>query len=388
MPKQSSRRPSPTRAIKIFLALFLGGLTLSVAASGSMLLFSSESGASLPRAADDLPVTDLLYLRAVLRLNYDILRAPSAAADGVFEVYEGETATEICLRLQNEAWVPDAGLTCNYLRYTGGDRSIGSGLFLIRAGQSPMAIADSLSSAESKIRRFTVFPGWRLEEIAEALPESGIPMQSSDWLASAYGRPDTGTGISALYAELPDWAGLEGFILPGEYRVIPGETAGHLVERMALSFLQSTPDGWIAAVQARGWSVYQAVTLASIIQRETTMEEEMPLIASVLYNRLNQGMRLQVDPTVQYAAGYQPGRGGWWISPIMDADLGLESPYNTYIHYGLPPGPICSPSLAALEAAANPVPSTYLYYRAACDGSGRHNFAETYLQHLANACGG
>ncbi len=388
MPRRSDTRKSTIRSARVFFAIFLGGLILSLAASGSMLLFSAESGAPLPKAAEDLSTVDLLYLRAYLRLNYDRLRAPSAAADGVFEVIEGETATEICGRLKREAWVPDAGLTCNYLRYTGGDRSIGSGLFLIRSGQSPMEIADSLASAESKIRVFTVFAGWRLEEIAGALPESGIPMQSADWLASAYGRPDSGSGVSALYAEIPTWAGLEGFILPGEYRVIPGETAAHLVERMALNFLNSLPDGWITAVRLRGWSVYQAVTLASIIQRETLVEEEMPLMASVLYNRLNQGMRLQVDPTVQYAVGFQAGRGGWWVNPLLDADLALESPFNTYLIYGLPPGPICSPSLAALEAVAYPMTSSYLYYRAACDDTGRHNFAETYLQHLANACGG
>ncbi len=388
MPRRTPLRKSTSNAVKVFSAIFLGGLILSLAASGSMLLLSAESGAPLPAAAKDLSTVDLLYLRAYLRLNYDRLRAPSAGADGVFEVFEGETAADICDRLKQEAWVPDAGLICNYLRYTGGDRSIGSGLFLIRAGQSPMGIADSLSSAESKIRVFTVFPGWRLEEIGEAIPASGIPMQSADWLASAYGRPDSGTGVSALYAEIPSWAGLEGFILPGEYRVIPGETAGHLVERMALNFLNSIPDGWIEAVQNQGWSVYQAVTLASIIQRETLVEEEMPLIASVMYNRLHQGMRLQADPTVQYAVGYQAGRGGWWVSPLLDADLALDSPFNTYLYYGLPPGPICSPSIAALEAAAYPATSTYLYYRAACDGSGRHNFAETYLQHLANACGG
>ncbi|MBN2084653.1 MAG: endolytic transglycosylase MltG [Anaerolineales bacterium] len=388
MPRRSNGWKSPSRATGIFIAIFLGGLILSLAASGSMLLFSAESGAPLPKAAEDLSTADLLYLRAYLRLNYDRLRSASATADGVFEVFEGETAAGICERLMREGWIPDARLTCNYLRYTGGDRSIGSGLFLVRSGQSPMAIADSLASAESKIRVFTVFPGWRLEEIAAALPESGIPIQSADWLASAYGRPDSGSGVSALYAEIPTWAGLEGFILPGEYRVIPGETAGHLVERMALNFLHSLPDGWIAAVRQRGWSVYQAVTLASILQRETLVEEEMPLMASVLYNRLNQGMRLQVDPTVQYAVGYQAGRGGWWVNPLLDADLALDSPFNTYLYYGPPPGPICSPSVAALEAVAYPMTSTYLYYRAACDGSGRHNFAETYLQHLANACGG
>jgi UPF0755 protein len=388
MPRREKRNKTTSSAVRVFFAIFLGGFVLSLAASGSMLLLSAESGAPLPAAADDLSTFDLLYLRAYLRLNYDRLRAPSAGADGVFEVFEGETASEICERLKLETWITDSQLTCNYLRYTGGDRSIGSGLFLIRTGQSPMQIADSLASADSKIRVFTVFAGWRLEEIAEALPESGIPIQSADWLASAYGRPDSGSGVSALYAEIPSWAGLEGFIPPGEYRVIPGETAGHLVERMTLNFLNSLPEGWISAVQIRGWSIYQAVTLASIIQRETLVEEEMPLMASVLYNRLAQGMRLQVDPTVQYAVGFQAGRGGWWVNPLLDADLALDSPFNTYLYYGLPPGPICSPSPAALEAVAYPLVSSYLYYRAACDGSGRHNFSETYLQHLANACGG
>jgi UPF0755 protein len=388
MPRRISRPRSRFGGFTLFLSIFLAGVCLSLAASGGILLLSADSGAPLPKAAEDLSTFDLLYLRAYLRVNYQQLRSPSAAGDGVFEVISGETAAEICARLKQESWVPDAALICNYLRYIGGDRSIGSGLFLIRAGQSPMQIADSLASAESKIRVFTVFAGWRLEEIAKALPETGIPIPSSDVLAAAYGRPNSSGSLTALYAEIPAWASLEGFLSPAEYRVVPGESAEHLVERMTLNFWQTLPAGWIEAVQSRGLSVYQAVTLASIIQREAILSEEMPLIASVLFNRLNQGMRLQVDPTVQYAVGYQAARGGWWVNPILDSDLATDSPFNTYLYPGLPPGPICSPSLEALEAVSNPVISSYLFYRAACDGSGRHNFAETYLQHLANACGG
>jgi UPF0755 protein len=388
MRKRVRRFSSTSTAVKIFLSIFLGGVILSLLAACTMLLFSDESGSPLPKAAEDLSTFDLLYLRAYLRWNNDSLRAPSAQSDGVFEVYSGETATEICARLQQAGWIPSAELACNYLRYTGGDRSIGSGLFLIRAGQTPRQIADSLASAESKIRVLTVFAGWRLEEIAEALAPSGISLSPVDWMAAALGRPDSSGGLASLYAEIPSWAGLEGFLSPAEYRVAPGETAAHLVERMALQFQQSLPSGWIAAVQSRGLSIYQAVTVASIIQREAVLEEEMPLIASVIYNRLAINMRLQVDPTVQYAAGYQAGRGGWWANPVLDADLGVDSPYNTYLYEGLPPGPICNPSLAALQAAANPASSPFLYFRAACDGSGRHNFAETYIQHLANACGG
>jgi len=386
MPRRIRRPNRPSGALRLFVAIFLGGAILSLLAACSMLLLSEESGSPLPKAAKDLSTFDLLYLRAYLRLNYDMLRSPSALSDGIFEVYSGETASEICARLKQETWVSSAELTCNYLRYTGGDRSIGSGLFLIRAGQNPRQIADALASAESKIRVLTVFAGWRLEEIAEALPQAGIPLPQAEFLAAAFGRPDAGGGPAALYAEIPSWASLEGFLLPGEYRMVPGETAEHLLERMAQNFWSSLPAGWSAAVQSRGLSVYQAATLASIIQREAMLEEEMSLIASVLYNRLAANMRLQVDPTVQYAVGFQAGRGGWWANPLLDADLGVDSPFNTYLYAGLPPGPICSPSLAALQAVSDPVTSPYLYYRAACDGSGRHNFAETYIQHLANAC--
>jgi UPF0755 protein len=376
----------PPGALRLFLGVFSGGIILSLLAGCAMLLFSEVSGSPLPKAADDLPMLDLLYLRAYLRLNSDTLRSPSTRADGIFEVFEGETATDICLRLEQEGWIPDAELACNYLRYSGGDRSIGSGLFLIRAGQSPMQVAESLAGGESKIRTLTVFAGWRLEEIAEALPQSAIPLTPHDFLTSALGRPNSTGNLTPLYAEIPSWASLEGFLLPAEYRVIPGETADHLVEKMALNFWQSLPAGWIAAVQSDGLSPYQAVTMASIIQREAMLEEEMPLIASVLYNRLRIGMHLQVDPTVQYAVGYQASRGGWWVNPLWSTDKEVDSPYNTFLNADLPPGPICSPGLAALQAVASPQVTSYLYFQAACDGSGRHNFAETYIQHLANAC--
>jgi UPF0755 protein len=357
-------------------------------AAGLMILISADSGSPLPPAAQDLSTLNRFYLRAYLRFNYDSLNSPSARSDGIFEVQAGETAAAICARLKTEGWVPDSDVVCRYLHYTGGDRSIGSGLFLIRAGQNPRQIADSLTSGENKIRQLTVFAGWRQEEIAAALPTAGISITPNDFLTAAAGRPNGDGGLSSLYGEIPDWASLEGFLFPAEYRVVPGETADQIVQRMALSFQQSLPAGWPSAVHSRGLSVYQAVTLASIIQREAMLEEEMPLIASVYYNRLSQQMRLEADPTIQYALGFQADRGGWWANPLLSADFGMDSPYNTYLYFGLPPGPIGNPGLAALQAVAEPAQTSYLFFRAACDGSGRHNFAETYIQHLANACGG
>jgi UPF0755 protein len=112
----------------------------------------------------------------------------------------------------------------------------------------------------------------------------------------------------------------------------------------------------------------------------------MPLIASVFLNRVDSGMLLEADPTVQYALGFFPPQATWWRSPLSSGDLQVDSPFNTYLYGGLPPSPICNPSLDALLAVANAPATSYYFFRAACDGSGRHLFAETYNQHLSNAC--
>ena len=110
------------------------------------------------------------------------------------------------------------------------------------------------------------------------------------------------------------------------------------------------------------------------------------MIASVFANRLKAGMRLDADPTVQYALGFDPVKGTWWKSPLNLEDLQVVSPYNTYQIQGLPPGPIANPGLSALRAVAFPAETPYYYFRAACDGSGRHTFAETFEQHQGNSC--
>jgi UPF0755 protein len=138
--------------------------------------------------------------------------------------------------------------------------------------------------------------------------------------------------------------------------------------------------------QQQGLSLFQAVTLASIVQREAIVEDEMPLIASVFLNRLKAGMKLESDPTVQYALGYQEESGKWWKSPLSLDELKVDSPYNTYLYSNLPPGPIANPGLNALKAVAFPAQTPYYYFRAACDGSGKHTFAETFEEHQLNAC--
>ena len=141
----------------------------------------------------------------------------------------------------------------------------------------------------------------------------------------------------------------------------------------------------LSGFERQGLDIYEGITLASIVEREAVISDERDLIASVFINRLKIGMQLEADPTVQYALGKQID-GSWWKAPLSFDDLDIDSPYNTYRYPGLPPGPIANPGLESIEAVAFPAQSAYLYFRAACDGSGRHNFSTTFEEHQQFAC--
>jgi UPF0755 protein len=174
--------------------------------------------------------------------------------------------------------------------------------------------------------------------------------------------------------------------MSGEYHFTRNASAQAIISNMLLQFDQQVTPEMLQAFQDQGLTLQQAVTLASIVQKEAVVPDEMPMIASVFYNRLAAGMKLESDPTVQYALGYNDAQKSWWTNPLSTADLSIDSPYNTYANADLPPGPICNPSLAALSAVAHPAQTPYYYFRAKCDGSGLHSFAVTFKEHQQNAC--
>jgi UPF0755 protein len=218
-----------------------------------------------------------------------------------------------------------------------------------------------------------------MEDIAASLPTSGLAVTPEEFLSVARApHPD--------FDFLEGAATTEGFLFPDSYIVPRIVSAEDLVTGFLRNFsLRITPD-IKNQFERQGLTVYQAVTLASLVEREAVQDEEKPLIASVYLNRLNIGMKLDADPTVQYALGYSILQQSWWTSPLTLIDLQVNSPYNTYLNPGLPPTPIANPSLDALRAVAFPEESTYLYFRARCDGSGFHEFAETFEEHLSNSC--
>ncbi|MDD4239695.1 MAG: endolytic transglycosylase MltG, partial [Desulfotomaculaceae bacterium] len=169
---------------------------------------------------------------------------------------------------------------------------------------------------------------------------------------------------------------LEGYLFPDTYSFNIGESESIIVETMLKRFDREMAElGFEALAEENGISLHQAVTIASLVEREAKADEERPLIAGVIYNRLNISMPLQIDATIQYALGENKPE-------IYYKDLEVDSPYNTYRNYGLPPGPIAMPGRASLLAAVNPADTDYLYYVAKPDGS--HAFATTLAQHNVN----
>ncbi len=303
----------------------------------------------------------------------------SRAGEIPFKVNPGEGAAAVAIRLEQEGFIGDAEAFVAYLVYAGLDTSIQAGEFTLSPALAPAQIARKLQDATPSQIKFVVLPGWRLEEVAAALPTSGFNIAPDAFLSEAR-RP------ARRFDFFPAEATAEGFLLPGAYTLPRGLDARGLVETLMNNFALALSPEMRAAFERQGLNVYQAVTLASIVQREAVQAEEQPIIASVFLNRLAMGMRLETDPTVQYAIGLNPATGSWWKSPLALVDLQIDSPYNTYRINGLPPGPIASPALSALQAVAYPAQTPYYFFRARCDGSGLHLFAETFEGHLQNAC--
>jgi len=332
-------------------------------------------------ASPTLGGLQLLQYSALMVWHDGRLTRPLGTTSGEqeFSISSGEPPASVAVRLEQAGLIRDADAFRDYLIYSGLDTGIQAGNYTLSPALSSMQIAERLQDATPAQVKFVVLPGWRMEEIAASMPTSGLDISPEQFLAAAR---DPRAGLDFL----PPGASAEGMLFPDEYTLPRAMQADQLVGLLISHFATALTPEMRAAFSRQGLDVYQAVSLASIIQREAVQQDEQPVIASVFLNRLAAGMTLGADPTIQYALGFDAASGSWWKSPLTADDLAVVSPYNTYNNPGLPPGPISNPSLSALQAVANPAKTNYLYFRARCDGSGRHAFAETYDQQLQNAC--
>jgi len=358
--------------VLVILCLLLIGILV-----GIPTLATRQYGAPSP-ALDPL---NQLEFSARLLWYGRLLTQPvnSQGSEQQFAIEPGESVPSVSIRLEEVGLIRNAAAFRSYLIYTGLDTSMQAGDYTLSPALSIIDIARELQDATPEQVDFVILPGWRIEEIADSLLTSGLEITPDEFLEAASSAPP---GLDFLPASVST----EGFLYPDTY-ILPRETtAQQLVGEFLRNFRQHLTIELRDGFARQGLDVYQAVTLASIVQREAVIPEEQPQIASVFINRLNMGMKLDSDPTAQYALGYNAIQGTWWSNPLSAADLQVDSPYNTYLYAGLPPGPIANPSLTALRSVAFPAETPYYFFRARCDGSGLHEFAVTFEEHLQNAC--
>ena len=253
-----------------------------------------------------------------------------------------------------------------YAKLTRHDRAIKPGTYILSPGTGWNVTLDALVQGTGIVHTMTIPEGWDLSTIVPLLARTlDVPAES----VTAAVRD------SALLDSLavpPDAATIEGYLFPDTYTFTDGTTARAAVGTMVREFERAWRPEWNARRDSLGLTRHQVVTLASIVEKEARFGDERPIIAAVYLNRLRLHMPLQADPTVQYALGHHVDR-------VYYKDLDIDSPYNTYRHVGLPPGPIASPGAASLAAVLAPASVPYLYFVARPDG--HHEFRSTFAEH-------
>ena len=365
--------------LPIILILFMAIIGVSILCLGVPILAEASFGNS----ADNLSSFQKWKYSMDVLVNENSLNNPVSNFESEisFTIPAGASVTSVALDLEEKGLITDWQAFRYYVIYKGYDTQIKAGDFTLSPSMTVVEISEAIQSTFSEEVSFYIYPGWRAEEIAAALPTSGIDVSTEAFLAviqnpSSLTLPTNLQGISSL----------EGFLFPGSYVIKRTVTAEQLALIFVQRFTESVSPELQTQLQTHGLSFYEGIILASIVQRETFNDSERAMIASVFYNRLDAGMKLETDPTVQYALGYSEGWGGWWKTPLVLADLEVQSAFNTYLSPGLPDRPISNPDLPSIQAVAYPETSPYYYFRAKCDNSGSHVFSVTYAEHLNYAC--
>jgi len=280
----------------------------------------------------------------------------------------GATFGQAVDTLTERGVIDHAGWFRLYARVRGLPAGLKSGIYTFHVDDSWGDVVTALKAGRGDEVRFTVLEGMMAFEIAE---------RARVWLRIPRDSFFAAVRDTALQRELGirvNPAGVEGYMYPTTYTVPVGIKARDLVRVMTHEFIERWPPEWDARLAQLGMTRHEVVTLASIIESEVRYRPDRPYVSAVYHNRLKRHMALQADPTINYAYGRRLRR-------VWERNLQIRSPYNTYLHPGLPPGPISQPSDSSLYAALDPAPVGFIYFVAQPDG--KHVFSETYADHLA-----
>jgi UPF0755 protein len=279
----------------------------------------------------------------------------------------GTPTSEIFRRLASEGVIRSAWFAEAYYRLARSATPLQAGEYRFGRPTPLSQVIDRMNRGDVVRHAIVVPEGLTAEETFELFWSRGISRPQA--FRNAFTNPQL---IGSIARGASD---LEGFLFPDTYEVTRSTSARQIVEAMLANFRRHVTPEIRERARESGQTLREAVTLASIVQKETSLQSEAPIIAGVYRNRLRRGMRLQADPTVVYALKAD----GKWSGTLYRSDYGYDSPYNTYLHEGLPPGPIGNPGLAAIQAAFAPSKTDFLYFVA--DRAGGHTFSRTFEEH-------
>ena len=313
----------------------------------------------------------LLFLGAAggylyLEREFDTPAGGGKAAPILLQVRPGMGLKRIAHALGEKSLIKKPTLFIYQVRLRGGAKRLHAGHYAFRPSMSPREIYRDIVEGRRVERTITIPEGYNLRELAHVIEDSGLA-EYGEILALAH----SAEFLSSLQVGA---ASAEGYLFPDTYRFPLGVPARKILKTLAGTMKRKLDDKLRRRAAELGFTVHEVLTLASIVEKETSLDEERPLIASVFLNRLRRNMRLQSDPTVIYALPNFDGN-------LRKHDLSYDSPYNTYLYKGLPPGPIASPGLASIRAALYPADQNYLYFVATQEGG--HKFSLTYQEHRA-----
>jgi len=344
------------RKPKVLLWSFLIALGIVLAAAGSSLFYLWNG--LRPTAASSTPVK--------------------------ITISSGMRAQKVSEMLEDNGLIRNASLFSGWLKLKGEGSRFQAGEYELTPGMTRDQIVAKLNNGDivaASTIKFTIPEGFTVQQIADRLAEkSGI--DKAKFLEIA-GKPEEWTGsiwTKTLPVDKNLKYPLEGYLFPDTYEMKAGSTESEIINRMLAELdrkLDQLPEDWLGTLEERGLTVHQLLTIASLVEREVVIDEERLIVSSVIENRLKKKMPLQIDATIQYSLEKPKER-------LLEEDLKVKSPYNTYLNAGLPPGPIANPSLKSIEAALYPEQTDYFYYVTKKDGTNSHLFAETFKQHQKN----
>ena len=316
----------------------------------------------------------VVAIAAGLALASFLLRTPYQGYPGdeiVVSITPRTPSASVFGMLESKGVLRDWRLGILALKVFHPGKTLKAGEYRFSGPRTPEQVVLSIVAGDVVTYRITVPEGFTADEVFTLFSSQNFSTMRD--FQALFQRPGDLDGVPK------DAPTLEGFLFPDTYIVTRSMGAREILGAMTRQFARRLPDGFEQRARAQGMTLLQATTLASLVEKETAVTAERPIVAAVYRNRLRKGMLLQCDPTTIYALK----RLGIWRGSLARSELTVDEPYNTYVNPGLPPGPICNPGLASLKAAIAPADVSFLYFVAAGDGS--HSFSSDYEGQQRNA---